>query len=185
MSVDQIIISGNVTRKPTLRYSPKGYPVTELTVASNYRRRDPNSREWHDVARTYYTVTCWRHLAEHVSQSLDKGHPVVVVGRIYVEEWTDRDGVLRKTPKIDPVTVGYDLQFSAVLAPARSSSFHDREQGGPRRTADAWEESSGGEPEEMDDPFDATTDSPTEGPTDSVADDGRLRAVAAVPASEG
>lgn len=181
MSVDQIIISGNVTRKPTLRYSPKGYPVTELTVASNYRRRDPNSKEWHDVARTYYTVTCWRHLAEHVAQSLDKGHPVVVVGRIYVEEWTDRDGVLRKTPKIDPVSVGYDLRFSSVLAPARSSSFQDREQGGARRTAEAWDEPSGDEPEEMDDPFDTTTDTAT----DSATDDGRLRAVAAVPASEG
>ncbi|MBC3190700.1 single-stranded DNA-binding protein [Pseudonocardia sp. C8] len=119
MSVNQITITGNVTRKPTLRYSPNGYAVTDLFVAVNFRRRDHNSNEWRDVSTTYYTVVCWRNLAEHVAQSLDKGHPVVVVGRLYVDEWTDRDGMLRKSPKIDPTSVAFDLRYASVLAPVR------------------------------------------------------------------
>lgn len=175
MSLNQITITGNVTRKPTLRYTPNGYAVTDLSVAANYRRRDNNSDEWRDVARTYYTVTCWRHLAEHVTQSLEKGHPVVVVGRMYVDEWIDRDGGLRKTAKIDPVSVGYDLRFSSVLAPARTQPGPDRGDGAARPPADAWDEPPQDEPEETVDPYDPA----------AAEDDGVRRAVGAVPASEG
>ncbi|ANY08141.1 hypothetical protein AFB00_19705 [Pseudonocardia sp. HH130630-07] len=127
MSTNQITVVGNLTRRPQLRHTPGGRAVVDLTVAENYRRRDENSGEWHDVAKTYYTVTCWRKLAEHAAQTLDKGHPVIVVGRMFVEEWVDRDGVMRKTPRIDPISVGPDLRYSAVLIPPRPSNGTDRE----------------------------------------------------------
>ena len=179
MSVNQITIIGNVTRKPTLRYSPSGYAVTDLTVAENFRRRDQNG-EWRDIAKTYYSVTCWRHLAEHVSQTLDKGHPVVVVGRLYLDEWVDRDGMLRKTPKVDPTSVGYDLRFSPVLAPVRASAGPDRDSEAARPPANGWERPQGDdEPEETEDPFDA-------GAVDDAVDDAAVRReVVAAPASEG
>ncbi|NIB33623.1 single-stranded DNA-binding protein [Pseudonocardia sp. MCCB 268] len=69
------------------------------------RRRDHNSNEWRDVSTTYYTVVRWRNLRRARRTEPDKGHPVVVVGRLYVDEWTDRDGMLRKSPKIDPTSV--------------------------------------------------------------------------------
>jgi single-strand DNA-binding protein len=174
VSVNQIVISGNVTRKPTLRYTPNGYAVTDLSVAENYRRRENNSDEWRDVATTYYSVTCWRHLAEHVTQSLDKGHPVVVVGRLFMDEWIDRDGGLRRAPKIDPVSVSYDLRVSGILAPARNSSGPDRDQIADRRQAETWQECPDGEPDTAGDPFDP----------DAVESDDEQRTVGAVPASE-
>ena len=174
MSVNQITVIGNLTRKPVLRYAPNGDAVTDLTVAENFRRRDRTSGEWRDVAKTYYTVTCWRQLAEHAAQSLEKGHPVVVIGRLYIDEWADRDGVLRKTPKIDPTSVGYDLRYSSVLAPLRSPSGPDREGGAVSRAAEAWDEPPAGEVEEPEDPFDP----------DAAEQAGVRQAVGAVPGSE-
>jgi single-strand DNA-binding protein len=156
MTSNQITVVGNLTRKPQLRYTPTGRAVLDLTVAENYRRRDESSGEWRDVAKTYYTVTCWRRLAEHSAQTLDKGHAVIVVGRLFVDEWLDRDGVLRKTPKIDPVSVGLDLRYSPVLVPPRSVSGPDREPGRDQRPSEGWEPPS----------------EPGEGPADEPADDG-------------
>lgn len=134
MSTNQITVVGNLTRKPELRRTPSGHSVLDLTVAENHRRRDQNTGEWRDVSRNYYTVTCWRKLAVSVAQTLDKGHPVIVVGRLYLDEWVDRDGVLRRTPKIDPISVGFDLRYGPVLALPRASAELERAAGdGPRR----------------------------------------------------
>ncbi|WP_060573418.1 MULTISPECIES: single-stranded DNA-binding protein [unclassified Pseudonocardia] len=176
MSSNQITVVGNLTRKPQLRYTHSGRPVLDLTVAENYRRRDDSSGEWRDVAKTYYTVTCWRRLAEHAAQTLDKGHAVIVVGRLFVEEWLDRDNVLRKTPKIDPISVGLDLRCSPVLVPPRPVSGPDREPGRDQRPVDDWEvpsEALDGMTEDGDAPFGAAPDGGEETP----------REVAAVPAS--
>ncbi|MEQ3554736.1 single-stranded DNA-binding protein [Pseudonocardia nematodicida] len=128
MTVNQITVVGNLTRTPTLRYTPSGHAVTELTVAENYRRMDPTTRDWRDVSRTYYSVTCWRNLAEHAVQTLHKGHPVIVVGRLYQDEWIGRDGSMRRTLRIDAASVGYDLKYSAALVPQRSAALVEREQ---------------------------------------------------------
>lgn len=173
MSSNQITVVGNLTRKPTLRHTPSGRAVLDLTVAENHRRRDESTGGWRDVAKTYYTVTCWRRLAEHTVQSLDKGHPVIVVGRLFVDEWQDRDGVLRKTPKIDPISVGFDLRYSPVLVPPRPTTAPDREAGRPLRPVESWE-APAEPPEETEDVF---------GPDPDDADEA-MHEVGAAPGSE-
>lgn len=121
MTVNRITIVGNLTRKPELRYTPNGVAVAELTVAENYRRIDAATKEWRDVSKTFYRVTCWRSLAEHAAGTLGKGHPVIVVGRLYIDEWIGREGELRRTVCIDPASVGFDLKHSAALVPPRRS----------------------------------------------------------------
>lgn len=102
MSDNTATIVGNLTRTPVLRYTANSIPVTDLTVAVNHRRKDPMTEQWHDVACTYYTVTCWRTLAEHAVRTFEKGHRVIVIGRMYVEEWTGREGDVRQSIRIEP-----------------------------------------------------------------------------------
>lgn len=123
MSDNTATIVGNLTRTPVLRYTANSIPVTDLTVAVNHRRKDPLTEQWHDVACTYYTVTCWRTLAEHAVRTFEKGHRVIVIGRMYVEEWTGREGDVRQSIRIEPSSVGLDIRFSpAAVAPRPSVS---------------------------------------------------------------
>ena len=123
MSDNTATIVGNLTRTPVLRYTANSIPVTDLTVAVNHRRKDPMTEQWHDVACTYYTVTCWRTLAEHAVRTFEKGHRVIVIGRMYVEEWTGREGDVRQSIRIEPSSVGLDIRFSpAAVAPRPSVS---------------------------------------------------------------
>jgi len=185
---NRITVIGNLTRKPELRYTPTGVAVVELTVAENYRRLDLATREWRDVSRTYYRVTCWRGLAEHVASTLGKGHPVIVVGRMYMDEWVGREGELRRTLCIEAHSVGFDLKHSAALVPPRAP--------GPERVAavddhrehprPGWE-SVGDEPpadeaDEIDEPFDVDGDG---GEGQGVVDHARQKQPATAPASEG
>jgi single-strand DNA-binding protein len=62
---------------------------------------------WTDDPTTWLTVVCWRSLAEHVADSLAKGDPVVVVGRVRTQAWTD-DGQHERMV-VEATTVGHDL----------------------------------------------------------------------------
>lgn len=121
MSDNTATIVGNLTRTPVLRYTANNIPVTDLMVAVNHRRKDPMTEQWRDVTCTYYTVTCWRTLAEHAVRTFEKGHRVIVIGRMYVEEWTGREGDVRQSIRIEPSSVGLDIRFSpAAVAPRPS-----------------------------------------------------------------
>ncbi|WP_161992397.1 single-stranded DNA-binding protein [Pseudonocardia sp. EV170527-09] len=128
MSDNTATIVGNLTRTPVLRYTANNIPVTDLMVAVNHRRKDPMTEQWrdvtctyYDVTCTYYTVTCWRTLAEHAVRTFEKGHRVIVIGRMYVEEWTGREGDVRQSIRIEPSSVGLDIRFSpAAVAPRPS-----------------------------------------------------------------
>src|SRR3954447_5971190 len=63
---------------------------------------------WTDDPTTWLTVVCWRSLAEHVAASIAKGDPVVVVGRVRTQAWTDDDGSHERMI-IEASTVGHDL----------------------------------------------------------------------------
>jgi len=85
-----------------------GHHVASFRIASTLRRFDREAGRWQDVETTYLTVSCWRTLADHVVQSVHKGDPVVVTGRLRVREWSDGDrrGL---TVDVDAKAVGHDL----------------------------------------------------------------------------
>ncbi|GAA1393948.1 hypothetical protein GCM10009613_41310 [Pseudonocardia kongjuensis] len=188
MPANRITVIGNLTRKPELRYTPTGVAVVELTVAENYRRLDTVSKEWRDVSKTYYRVTCWRSLAEHAAGTLGKGHSVIVVGRMYMDEWVGREGELRRTLCIEADSVGYDLKYSSALVPPRAPG-PDRQAAAEDRTgrpASGWEvvvgEPPTDEPDDVDEPFDVDGED-VEGR--SMVDRIRQEQLATAPASDG
>jgi single-strand DNA-binding protein len=105
MSFNTIILVGNLGRDPELRYTPQGTPVCSFTLATNERRKD-KAGETQDIT-TWFRVTLWGRQAETASQYLTKGRPVYVMGRLRVEEWTDRDGKARHTLEVHAT----DMQF--------------------------------------------------------------------------
>jgi single-strand DNA-binding protein len=103
-----VTIVGNMTRDPELRYTAKGVPVTDFGVAWNTKDKDGNE------SVSFFDVTCWRDLAEHVAESLSKGTRVVVYGRIEQDTWENSDGEKRSKVKIVAEEIAPSLRWAVA-----------------------------------------------------------------------
>lgn len=86
--------------------------VRDTSVASFRVGVTPRMRrdgEWVDGETGWYSVTVWRGLADHVRQSVRKGDPVIVHGRLRTETWTPEGGAPTTTLAVDATLVGHDL----------------------------------------------------------------------------
>ena len=83
--------------------------VASFRVATTPRRFHRQTETWVDGATQWYSVTAWRALGDNCRQSLRRGDPVVVHGRLTVRTWTGRDGDEQSTLEIEAVHVGHDL----------------------------------------------------------------------------
>jgi single-strand DNA-binding protein len=81
-----LTVIGNVVNEVELRFTKSGEPVASFRIASGTRRFDRNSERWVDGDTHYFSVSCWRSLAHNVVQTVSKGMPVVVVGRLRSRE---------------------------------------------------------------------------------------------------
>ncbi|MBU6278227.1 MAG: single-stranded DNA-binding protein [Actinomycetales bacterium] len=81
-----VTVVGNVVRDVELRFTGAGDPVASFRVAMGTRRYDRAQERWVDSDTHYFTVTCWRAMAHNVVQSVTKGMPVVVTGRLRSRE---------------------------------------------------------------------------------------------------
>ena len=88
-SYNRVILVGNLTRDPELRYIPSGTAVTEIGLAINDRRKGANG-EWIEET-TFVDVTLWARTAEIASEYLNKGSNVLVEGRLKLDTW-EKDG---------------------------------------------------------------------------------------------
>jgi len=107
----QITITGNLTGDPDFKFTNSGAPVVNFSVAVTPRNKVPNSDQWEDGETTFYRCAAWRRLAENVAASLQKGHRVIVVGRLKTRTWQNRDNVDQLSLEIDVDEVGPSLQF--------------------------------------------------------------------------
>ncbi len=87
MSDVNVTVVGHVGTEPTLGTSPQGTDWTSFRLASTRRVRDPRTGEWGDGGTLWFTVKLFRERARHVCMSVRKGDPVVVTGRLALEEW--------------------------------------------------------------------------------------------------
>jgi single-strand DNA-binding protein len=88
-SYNRVILLGNLTRDPELRYVSTGTPVCDIGLAVNDRRKGPNG-DWIDET-TFVDVTLWSRTAEVVSEYCTKGSPLLVEGRLKLDTW-EKDG---------------------------------------------------------------------------------------------
>lgn len=96
-SFNRVILVGNVTRDPELRYITSGTAVTDLGLAVNDRVKRNN--EWVDET-TFVDVTLWGRTAEVAGEYLSKGSPVLIEGRLKLDSWETNDGQKRSKLKV-------------------------------------------------------------------------------------
>lgn len=86
-SFNKVMLMGNLTRDPEVRYTPKGTAVTDLGLAVNRKFRvEEEMRE--EV--TYVDVTFWGRKAEVIAQYMKKGGGIFIEGRLQMDSWDDR-----------------------------------------------------------------------------------------------
>ncbi len=87
-SFNRVILMGNLTRDPELRYTPQGTAVVDLSLAINSVRGRGDDRKEETV---FVDVTVWDRMAENCNEYLAKGRPVLVEGRLRQDTWEDRE----------------------------------------------------------------------------------------------
>jgi single-strand DNA-binding protein len=97
-SFNRVILVGNLTRDPELRYLASGTAVIDIGLAVNDRRKNSNG-EWVDET-TFVDVTLWGRTAEVCSEYLTKGSPLLVEGRLKLDTWETQDGQKRSKLKV-------------------------------------------------------------------------------------
>ena len=129
---NQITIVGNLADDPELRYTPSGTPVTNIRVAVNRRRRDPQTNEWTDELDGFFTCNVWRDQAENVAESLTKGSRVLVTGRLRSRSYEDNQGQTRWVTEIEADEVCPSLRWATakVQKVSRSSGGGSSSGGG-------------------------------------------------------
>lgn len=87
-NVNKVILIGNLTRDPEVRYTPKGSAVTEIGLAINryYTTESGEKRE----ETTFVDVTLWGRQAEVVKEYCQKGRPLYIEGRLQLDTWDDK-----------------------------------------------------------------------------------------------
>jgi single-strand DNA-binding protein len=87
-SFNKVILMGNLTRDPEVRYTPKGSAVTDIGLAVNrvYSTEQGEKRE----ETTFVDITLWGRTAEIAGEYLKKGRPVLIEGRLQLDSWDDK-----------------------------------------------------------------------------------------------
>src|SRR5262245_9729630 len=85
-SFNKVILMGNLTRDVEIKYLQSGMAVAEVGLAVNDRRKDNKTNQWVDEV-TFVDVTFWGRTAEIAGEYLSKGSPVLVEGRLKLDQW--------------------------------------------------------------------------------------------------
>lgn len=105
-NLNKVMLMGNLTRDPELRYTPKGTAVAEISLAIN--RVWQNEQNQKQEETTFVDVTLWGRQAELVQQYVTKGQPLYVEGRLTIDTWDDKGtGKKRSRMKV----IGESIQF--------------------------------------------------------------------------
>lgn len=95
---NRVILLGNLTRDPELRYTPSGTAVADVGLAVKDRYKN-SSGEWVEEP-IFVDVTLWARTAEVAGEYLSKGSPVLIEGRLKLDTWEGSDGQKRSKLKV-------------------------------------------------------------------------------------
>ena len=105
-TLNKVLLIGNLTRDPEIRYTPKGTSVSDIGLAVNERGKDAAGNTTEETV--FVDVTLWGKTAENVGQYMKKGSPLFVEGKLQLDSWEDKStGQKRSKLKV----VGVSCQF--------------------------------------------------------------------------
>lgn len=95
MNLNKVIITGNVTAEPELRYTPNEKAVVSASLANNEHYTDARGEEQQQT--TFVNLEIWGKAAENFGKLVKKGQELVVEGKLRMTEWTDKQTNARRT----------------------------------------------------------------------------------------
>ena len=108
-----IVLVGNITRDPELRFTPSGQPTTSFGLAVNRRWQNRQTQEWEE-ATSFFDIVCWRELAENASESLHRGARIIVTGRLEQRSWETSEGDKRSKVEVVADELGPSLRWASA-----------------------------------------------------------------------
>lgn len=124
-SLNKVMLIGNVTRDPEVKYTPKGSAVTDLGLAVNRVYSTDSGEKREEV--TFVDVTLWGRQAEVAGEYAKKGRPIFVEGRLQLDTWDDKQtGQKRSRLRI----VGENIQLLGSRSGGQGGGAGDYEGGG-------------------------------------------------------
>jgi single-strand DNA-binding protein len=88
-SVNKVILLGHLGKDAETKFTPAGVSVTKMTLATSYRRKDPQTGDWKEETE-WHNLVAWR--VENLAQYLLKGKQIYVEGRLQTRSYEDKDG---------------------------------------------------------------------------------------------
>ena len=123
--LNQIFIMGRLARDPEVRHTQSGVTVCSFTLAVD---RDIKDKQTGERKTDWIPVTAWRGTAELISRHLHKGDSIVVVGRLEIQEWTDKQGNKRTTPNVSAENVYFTGGRRQETAQSYQQQEHEDQQ---------------------------------------------------------
>ena len=144
-----VVIVGNLTDDPELRFTPQGVAVANFRLAVSRRVKD-ESGTWKDGETSFFKVNCWRQLAENVAESLTRGSRTMVTGRLRMRQWETQEGEKRSVVEIEADEVGPSLKWATAKVEKTSRGGGGGRDGG---ASDEWGTDASAVPAEEEVPF--------------------------------
>jgi single-strand DNA-binding protein len=158
---NKVILAGNLTRDPELRYAPSGTAIAKFGLAVNRKWKDSQTNEMKEEV-TFVDIDAFGRQAETIGQYLKKGRPILIEGRLKLDQWDDKQtqqkrsrlGVILETfTFLDSGTrEGGDFSGGGGSAPV-SRPPRPQQSAPPPASSGGGEEGGGMPPEEDDVPF--------------------------------
>jgi len=138
-SFNKVILAGNLTRDPELRYTPKGTAVARIGLAINRTWKNESGETKEEV--TFVDVDAWGRQAEVIAQYMKKGRPLLVEGRLRLDTWEDKN-THQKQSKLKVVLEGFsfvDSRGTGESAPGEAPRPRPAAPAAPAPTAEPAE----------------------------------------------
>ena len=147
-----------------------GVPYASFRLGSTQRVFDRATQAYKDTPTQWYTVKVWRHVAANVVQSLRKGEPVVVTGKLRTQEWVNPEGS-HTTLVIEATALGHDLVFGTTRLERTLGGSHGPSEAPPAVDVSALAEAPADEDADEDPDDELDEDDPDEDDEDDVLDE--------------
>jgi single-strand DNA-binding protein len=150
-SFNRVILAGNLTRDPELRYTPKGSAVVKIGLAVNRTWKNEAGESKEEV--TFIDIEAWGRQAEVIAQYMRKGRPLLVEGRLKLDTWEDKN-THQKQSKLKVVLESFSfIDSKGTDAGPPSGGDAPRRPAAPSKPAESPEGGEAAGPEEDDVPF--------------------------------
>lgn len=131
-NLNKVMLIGNLTRDPEVRFTPKGTAVAEIGLAINRNFTSDNGEKREET--TFVDVTLWGRLAEIAGDYLKKGRPAYIEGRLQLDTWDDKTSG-QKRSKLKIVAEGLQLLGGRSEGSGASHSGEEEHSSRPQRPA--------------------------------------------------